>query len=388
MTIGFYYHISLSQSENALHLPSYLGVFIDALAKQCDKLVIYMHEANTAEAAECDYALTQNNIQWVNLGKKTPAWHRAVFYKRILKGKLQGAQLDYLIVRAPSPLAPYFHKYISIKTTLWFMIVGHYIEGGEHLKKAGLRDRAIYYYLKYNDALFTKAIRTTKVMVNSPSLYELYKPIAKSIHQIRTTTLSKSDFFVKDDTCQSEIINILYTGRIEVSKGVFELIESMAQLIQEGLHIHLHIVGWEQGNAQKVQDELRGLAEKLSVRNAITFHGRKSVGPSLNEMYRMADIYVLPSYHEGFPRTIWEAMANSLPVICTKVGGIPQTLHHNEDCIMIAPQNVSAISSAVKEVLANTELRRRLILKGRELASENTLEVQTQRIIDIMTSSS
>lgn len=387
MRIGFYYHICLSNSSEGLRLPSYLGVFVDALAKQCYELVIYLHEANAAEAAECDYTLTQKNIQWVNLGLKTPAWHRAIFYKRILKRKLQLYKLDYLIVRAPSPLAPYFYKYITQDTILWFMVVGHYIEGGGHLKKAGLRDRLIYYYLKYNDNLFTKAIRSTNIMVNSPSLYELYKPIAKSIHQIRTTTLSELDFYEKEDTCQSSMVHLLFTGRIEISKGVFELLDATAQLIREGILLHLHIVGWEQQNAQKVQDELRNLAHKNSIQDSVTFHGRKSVGPSLNAMYRMADLYVLPSYHEGFPRTIWEAMANSLPVICTEVGGIPQTLHKNEDCLMIEPQSVNAIKEAIKELIANAPLRKKLIKNGRELAKANTLEAQTRKIIDILTSS-
>lgn len=108
------------------------------------------------------------------------------------------------------------------------------------------------------------------------------------------------------------------------------------------------------------------------------------VGEELNLMYRDADIYVLPSYQEGFPRTIWEAMANSCPVIATRVGSIPDYLEHGKHARLIEPRSAEAISEAVEHLIENTNVREQLIQNGYTLTMENTLEVQTKKLDDIL----
>ena len=54
MRLAFYYHIPLNSSPDGLNVPSYLGVFLDALASEVEKLLLFMHEANDIEANHCD----------------------------------------------------------------------------------------------------------------------------------------------------------------------------------------------------------------------------------------------------------------------------------------------------------------------------------------------
>jgi glycosyltransferase involved in cell wall biosynthesis len=108
------------------------------------------------------------------------------------------------------------------------------------------------------------------------------------------------------------------------------------------------------------------------------------VGPELNKMYQQADLYVIPSYHEGFPRTIWEAMANSLPVIATKVGGIPTYLTHEKNAMLIEPKSVQEIVRGIKKMANDSVLRKKIIVEGFELVKSNTLEVQTKKMITIV----
>jgi glycosyltransferase involved in cell wall biosynthesis len=93
---------------------------------------------------------------------------------------------------------------------------------------------------------------------------------------------------------------------------------------------------------------------------------------------------VLPSYHEGFPRTIWEAMANSLPVIATRVGGIPNYLKNNENAILIEPKIVEDIVISVKKLINDNNLREKIVVNGLEIAKQNTLEKSTKNIIKII----
>jgi glycosyltransferase involved in cell wall biosynthesis len=386
MKLAFYYHVPLASKDGQLFAPSYFGVFLDSLASNVAALYLVFHEANDSQALECDYQLTNHNIRWVNLGLKTPAWHRDLFYQKVLKNKLDDIQhCDAFIVRSPSPLAPYFHQFISNNTTLFFMVVGDYLDGATHLKSSTFRDRIIYQYLKYNDRNFTKAIKKTNLLVNSIGLFEKYQKIAKSIHLIKTTTLSTADFYSREDTCQSNSIQLLYTGRIDVAKGLIELVEATHILIQEKYPVVLNIVGWEQDDvARPVENKMITLAKKLGIENQLIFHGRKKVGPELNKMYQQADLYVIPSYHEGFPRTIWEAMANSLPVIATKVGGIPTYLTHEKNAMLIEPKSVQEIVRGIKKMANDSVLRKKIIVEGFELVKSNTLEVQTKKMITIV----
>lgn len=384
MKLAFYYHITLHKHNEQLSLPGYLGVFVDSLASEVEELYLLMHQANSRESKEADYVLKSKNIHWINLGLKTPVWHRDIFHRRFLKKSLKKIEnCDAMIVRGPSPLAPYFKKYLN-NQKLVFMVVGDYMESVQQRKLKSIREWFELQYLKYNDYLFRKAMRNTDIMVNSPKLFSKYKDLAKSIHQIKTTTLSMDDFFTRIDTCQNDLVELLFTGRIDPLKGLFELVEAVNVLRQEEVNVRLNIVGWEYKEGKPVEERLRGKIEYMGIADYVIFHGRKPVGPELNKMYRMADIYVLPSHEEGFPRTIWEAMANGLPVITTDVGGIPAYLTHEENVYMIKPKDAALIAGAIKILITNQDLRQRLIKNGQDLARQNTLEIQTKKLVNIV----
>ena len=84
------------------------------------------------------------------------------------------------------------------------MIVGDYLKGANHLIKSNFRNRIIYIFLIIFDYLFTNQIKRTKVLVNSIELYKKYKAYAKEINLIKTTTLSKKDFFSKFGSIQNK----------------------------------------------------------------------------------------------------------------------------------------------------------------------------------------
>tara|TARA_X000000368_G_scaffold418149_1_gene416777 strand:- start:108 stop:1274 length:1167 start_codon:yes stop_codon:yes gene_type:complete len=385
MNVAFYYHISLSVSKSEIYAPSYLGVFLDSLAKNVDNLYLVFHSQNLELYTNCDYKLKAKNITHVNLGKKTPAWHRLFYHKKILrKIKAQIYNCDAFIVRSPTPLAPFFYKFFDIKK-IYFLIVGDYLKGANHLKSSNFRNKIIYLFLKFYDNLFNIQIKKTKIIVNSHELLEKYKHLNNKINLIKTTTLSVNDFFLKEVNIDLNNIRLVYTGRIEPAKGLLELVYALKELNSKYSNVCLHIAGWEQDSVRKpFQNKIIKLCKKLEIQNKIVFHGKKSVGEELNNIYRLGDIYVLPSYHEGFPRTIWEAMANSLPVIATNVGGIPNYLEDNKNVILIKPRSVDEIVSAIEKLLNNRKLIKTLTKNGYTLASKNTLDIQSKNMINII----
>jgi glycosyltransferase involved in cell wall biosynthesis len=378
--VAFYYHIPVLIKNNKLFIPSFLGVFIDSLALNVEFLYLIMHVG--CEEKEADYMLKSNNIILISLGPKTPAWHRMIFHKKILFAKLKEiSEVEYLIIRSPSPLAPFFSSCFNPQKIV-FMVVGDYSEGRKQMKKNTIRSVLISGLLKWNDYLFVKEMKRTPILVNSPALYKKYEPFAFKISQIKTTTLSINDFYQRIDTCQGEKIRLLYTGRIDLAKGLVELVLALAELNKAELKFTLDIVGWEGQKNQPVRKHLIEIANKNGQLNQLTFHDKMSVGVELNKMYRKSDIYVIPSYHEGFPRTIWESMANCCPVIATNVGSIPYFLEQKVDALIIEPKDISQIVNSVLEIVSNDKLRKSLIKNGFELAKKNTLESQTIELLN------
>lgn len=385
MKLGFYYHITLKSGYNELKVPAYLGVFLDAIAQEVDHLVLFMHEANEQEAGYCDYTLKSPNITYYTLSLKTPAWDRFLRPWRTLR-KIRNKidECDVLLVRAPSPLAPAFIKHFTKKTKVCYLIVGDYIDGAMHLNQPWWRKLLIIILSYFNDRQLTRAVKQAKTLVNSQKLYDKYKKVARDIYVVQTTTLSSSDFYYREDTCNKQEINILYTGSFSFAKGLRELIEAFEILRKEQFNVKLNFVGWEYDPAKPVEKFLRKRAIQLGVAENVIFHGYKTIGPELNAMYRMADIYIIPSYHEGFPRTIWEAMANGLPVIATTVGSIPYNLTNYENAILIKPGDYQTIVFAAKELLNNPTLRKKIIANGYKIAKMQTLELQVKNMVTLL----
>ena len=383
MKLAFYYHIPIFKKNNNLYCPGYIGVFIDSLSRLVNELVLIMHSLDEM-TTESNYILSGDNISLIDLSNKTPAWHRFLFHKAILEDKLKNLNdCDILLIRGPSPLAPFFYKYIDRNKIIYY-IIGDYISTAQNIRTRSFRDIFLKLFLIYNNTLLNKQIRTADVIVNSSALVSKYQNKCNSVNLIKTTTLTSNDFYNRRDTCINKDINILYTGRIDEAKGLFELVKAFQKIKIRKSNALLHFVGWEDDNKKPVEKKLIKLIYELKISESVFFHGGKKIGRELNSMYRMADIYVIPSYHEGFPRTIWEAMANSLPVITTKVGSIPEFLESRIDSILIDPKNIQQIENSVIELINNSKLRKKIIFNARMLALENTVEKQSNKLMNFL----
>lgn len=97
-----------------------------------------------------------------------------------------------------------------------------------------------------------------------------------------------------------------------------------------------------------------------------------------------ADVLVLPSYDEGLPLVILEALANGVAVICTPVGEIPHTLHDGEDVLMVPPGDHAALARALDRVVGDEGLRHALEQRGQALYRQQfSLEHFADAVADV-----
>jgi glycosyltransferase involved in cell wall biosynthesis len=376
--IGFYSHIPIAIRDSKLFIPSYMGLFIDGLASYSNKLFLIAHVGEFDNLIH-DYELVSESIEVFDLSKKTSNFSRFFFGNRILKPfKERYKEIDHLIVRAPTPLARSFGKVITNKK-LHYLLVGDEMDGARSIKINSFKKLLIKAFLYHSDRVLTKCIRGTSSFVNSPALKNRYDTMGIKTEIISTTILSDKSLHYREDSCTSKTINLLYSGRIEVGKGLLDVLYALKMYDGEHHKVVLNIVGWEEvGNEHTIM--LKNLAIELGIEDQLVFHGKKMIGDELNYYYRTSDIFIMPSYHEGFPRTIWEAMGNSLPIIATKVGSIPYLLSNNENALLISPKDPKQIAEAINEISSNSGLRKKVIKNAYQLAKDYTMESQLPKV--------
>lgn len=154
--------------------------------------------------------------------------------------------------------------------------------------------------------------------------------------------------------------NLLFVGRLDPVKGVVVLFDAVASLLAAGTPLHLTLVG---DGPQRADLERR--AAELGIAGSVTFAGYRNQD-EVQQHLRDADVFVLPSFAEGVPVSLMEAMAISRPVVATNVGGVTELVRDGVNGFVVAPGDPLALQAVIAGVVADPELRVRLGAAGRE----------------------
>jgi glycosyltransferase involved in cell wall biosynthesis len=171
---------------------------------------------------------------------------------------------------------------------------------------------------------------------------------------------------------------IACTGGLVFGKGQMCLLVAVAELRQRGYSVQLELVG--DGPARAA---LEHEASRLNITADVTFHG--FVGQeSVYEILSRTNVFVLPSFAEGVPVSLMEAMSMEIPCISTYVGGIPELIHNGQDGILISAGNTGLLVKALQELIENPGLRLRLAKAGRrKIIEAYDLGASTERLVSI-----
>jgi glycosyltransferase involved in cell wall biosynthesis len=160
-------------------------------------------------------------------------------------------------------------------------------------------------------------------------------------------------------------------------KGQRELIQALAEL--PGAWLVLFGRDLEQGGA--FQAGLERTAAELGVGDRVVFAGHRPDAPRL---VGDLDVLVLPSWTEGLPVAVLEAMAQRRPVVATPVGGTPEVVADGETGLLVPPRDPAALAAAIRELLADPERRRRMGEAGYRRAAERfSAEAMTKRLLEL-----
>lgn len=170
---------------------------------------------------------------------------------------------------------------------------------------------------------------------------------------------------------------ILFLGRLGKRKGAYDLIDALATLKRDGVDAILLMGG--DGEV----DQVRHYADRAGVGDQVQFLGWVR-GADKQRLLDDATVYALPSYNEGLPMGVLEAMEAGLPVVSTPIGGIPDAVTSGVEGTLVQPGDVPALAQALKHLLTQPDVARAQGLaarrKVREHFSHLAVEPQLQSV--------
>lgn len=188
------------------------------------------------------------------------------------------------------------------------------------------------------------------------------KDIAKKTSNKNIRVLYNPTVMKEFSYSNSETVNVLFMGRIGQRKGIFDIIKASEYIHDPNIQIWLY----GDGDIEKAKE----LVQQNNLQDKVNIAGWIS-GSKIGETYQKADIYLLPSYNEGLPMSILEAMAHGLPIISTPVGGIPEAVKENINGYLIEPGDYKALAEKIHLLANDHALRMKMGQESYRIAKEN-----------------
>jgi colanic acid/amylovoran biosynthesis glycosyltransferase len=156
-----------------------------------------------------------------------------------------------------------------------------------------------------------------------------------------------------------ETCAIVSVGRLVPAKGQHQLVGAVGKLAAQGKKVRLHLVG-----AGPDEGSLRAQVARLADPSVVVFEGAVN-HDRIRALYEAADVFCIPSFAEGIPIVLMEAMAMELPCVTTHITGIPELIRTGVDGLLFAPSDLDGLTEALATLVDDAGLRERLGKSGR-----------------------
>lgn len=174
------------------------------------------------------------------------------------------------------------------------------------------------------------------------------------------------------DMCTNQnvdCVNFLYLGVLVKRKGVIDLLKAIKNLKDNGL-LDEKKAAFNIGGTGECEAELRNYVKENSLASYVSFLGWVAGEEKIKQL-QTNQVLVLPSYNEGLPIAILEAISYGMPVVATDVGSVAEAVHNGENGFLYKAGDIDALTEALNGLISSDSLRTKMGDNSRKLA-ENT----------------
>jgi glycosyltransferase involved in cell wall biosynthesis len=291
-------------------------------------------------------------------------WNNLILFCRLTLYSLRKG--DYFIF-LPSPIGVWSVLVTTLfqrKTTLGVYIGGYYQKEQaseqrngfikKKIKKtsAGMVEKLVAYSIRKSDYVITP----------SYELFDLYRPTQKIFLTPPMINVDEQDLKVSFPKHNGKYIT--YCGELRHAKGVVDLLKAFVRLTKEKriTGYKLKIIG-----SGQAFNELNLLVRENNVEDLVLFCGQIKDKAELKKALGTSDIFVLPSYSEGFPRVAYECFTLGVPTVLTPVGGIPFLVKDEIHCLLAQPGDINDLAAKIESLVSDRDLQLRLARNAKQL---------------------
>ena len=275
-----------------------------------------------------------------------------------------------------SQFVPFYKDTLLILLVKLFRIklVYHFHNKGVRLRQHKYIDDKLYWLVLHNSTvilLSEKLYPDVEKYVNKNQVFYCSNGINDSETQHSLTLLRVNKASVQ----------IFFLSNLIVSKGIFVLLDACKILQEKSIAFHCTMVG-DVGDVSEHWFNLKLVEMGLS--NNVNYIGKR-YGNEKDALFANSDIFVHPTLNDCFPLVLLEAMKNSLPIVSTFEGGIPDIVNNNITGFLVPRNDASALAEKLELLISNPDLRLEMGKEGRKkYKSEFTLSIFESRMKEIL----
>lgn len=387
MRLAIVYHRPFWRREGGLwETEGAFSRFVEALAPHTDTIDLVVPEVPPPDCTD-GHRLEANNVELRGL----PAWRDLIRFYALLPGSCwrlwrDAPRWDLLTVRVPTPLGFWAWAIGRARGVPTFLLlVGDLDEVARTVPGSTWKRRLYRLWARLEDRLMHAMVSRTLTFANGPALASKYGRGATHVVETLNATIRADEIDSRDMRPPGTPLRLLCVSRIDPRKGVRYLPDVLASLRERGCEASVTVVGGDVGDLGRQEREAALMrAQELRVSDAMEFVGALPI-ERVHALERDHDILLVPSLPgEGVPRVIVEAFAAGLPVVATRVAGIPAVVEDGERGLLVPPAEPRAMADAVHRLATDDELRARIGERARQYARVHTIEAQSDEIMRVV----
>lgn len=361
--------------QGGVHLHASIGRIVDQVAQHFQSVTLCIPLTEGQPQSSADHRVTAPHLHVVPVPGYRNSLQAIAHLPRIWAAYWQTIRSsDALLVRGigTGVLACHVPARVLGRRVVQWMVGDPVALLRSHRRRSAWRDRVSLLGSLAYQTTGQVCIRFRNVvsLVNGEALGRIY-------HSPRTvvtasSTLRRTEIHPRADACTGPVVRILFASFLRPEKGAEYLLEALSRL-HSGRAWELIVAG-SQTDIPAYRTRLENLIRAGGIANRIQLVGHRRYGDELFTLMRSCDLLVLPTLSEGTPHVLIDARGNGLPVIASRVGGVPTMIAHEVNGLLVPPKDPDALAVAIDRVIEDGALRRRLIAEGLKYARQHTVE--------------